>query len=153
MVFIAQERGPKSNPCFPLGCNWKESKSGRGGGEYRAWVQDGAHPARGKAGYLWGLTAGSASFSEYLETLPPPFRCWKGRLLGPVPYHFGASGVIFRLSEMSLGQRMPQCSQPYCQHLPSAFTSIITVFLRVVASDEGGEDMQSAGVEVGIGAR
>lgn len=27
VVFIAQERGPKSNLCFRLGCNWKESRS------------------------------------------------------------------------------------------------------------------------------
>lgn len=117
-------------------------------------MQDGAHPARGEAGYLWGLTAGSASFSEYLETLPPPFRCWNGRLLGLAPHHLGASGVTFRLSGTSPGQRMPPSAHSsYCQHLPSAFTSIITIFPRVVASDECGEDMQSAGVEVGIGAR
>lgn len=100
---------------------------------------------RGKAGYLWCLTASSASFSEYLETFTPPFPCRTGRPRSLGPRHFGASGVTFRPAWASLGLRLPRYSQP---PLPSpalcARSIIAAVFLRPVASDEGGKDSQSA---------
>lgn len=69
-------------------------------GEYGPGAQDGTPTARGEAGYLWGLTPGSASFSEYLGAVTPPFRCWSGK----APHHSGVPGVTFRLAWTSLGQ-------------------------------------------------
>lgn len=119
MVFIALERGPKSNPRFPLGCNWKE------GGRVQGGVQDGVLSARGKAGYLWCLTAGSASFAEHLETFTPPFPCLTGRPRSPVLGHFGASGVTFRQAWASLGLRLLQYSLPL---LPSPALCMIRCY-------------------------
>lgn len=92
--------------------------------------------------------------SSIWKPSPRHFGVGKGGCAGPAPHHFGASGVTFILAGTSLGQRMPPCSQPFCLHLPSALTSITSASsLRAVALDEGGKDMQSAGVEVGRGDR
>lgn len=159
VVFIAQERGPKSNLRFPLGCNWKESqRSGGGGGRAAANTRPECRMALIRLGAR-RVTSGASPqvpfpFLSIWKPSPRHFGVGKGSCAGPAPHHFGASGVTFRLAGTSLGQRMPQCSQPFCLHLPSTFTSMIfAISLRAVALDEGGKDAQSAGVEVGRGDR
>lgn len=66
--------------------------------------------------------------------------------MSPAPHHFGSLRVNFRLAGMSLRRLVPQCPQPL---LPALAICTLCYFREGCAVDEGGEDTQSAGVEVG----
>lgn len=69
--------------------------------------------------------------------------------MSPAPHHFGSLRVNFRLAGMSLRRLVPQCPQPL---LPAPAICTLCYFREGCAVDEGGEDTQSAGVEVGRAA-
>lgn len=135
----------KSNPRFPLGWTWKESRRGK----YGARAQDGPHPAPGRGGIPSGPLFCSSASSQVFANQCPPFGVEKGGRAGPALHHFGSSEVNSRLAGMSLGQRVPQCPTT----LTAGALLLSAVSVRGAAVDERGEDTQGVGVEVGRAAR
>lgn len=81
---------------------------------------------------------------------PRHFGVEKGGRTGLALHHFGSSEVNSRLAGMSLGQRVPQCPQPYWRRLP---VFALCSFPEGTAVGERGENTQGVGVEVGRAAR
>lgn len=146
VVFIAQERGPKSNLHFRLGCNWKESRRGATAGPGCRMALTLCRARR--------VTSGASPqvplpFLGIWKPSPRHFGVGKGGCAAPAQHHFGSLGVNFTLAGMSLRQRVPQCPQPL---LPAPAICTLCYFCEGCTVDEGGEDTQSAGVEAGGGA-